>query len=238
MVSGLAAGNYTVTVSDAADASCTVTADYTITQPAETMTIAITSNNVLCNGGQGSASIAVSGGNAGTYHLTGAAGEQTDASSPIDVSNLAAGSYYVTVTDVKGCQASGTINITEPVALQFENCPGNYTATCESGADYAVVSTGIPTANHNIENNNSISLSVTYPDNTISTELPTDNHYPVGTTTVTYTLSNSSCNETVTCSFTVTVSDQGAPAMTCPGEVVVNCISDLPAAYASYPDTQ
>ena len=121
-------------------------------------------------------------------------------SSPITANSLAAGSYFITVTDSKGCQASGTITIGEPEALQFVNCPGNYTATCDSGQNYATVTFTAPTASANANNNigdaNQLSLLVTYPDSTTAAALPTDDHYPVGVTTIAYTLTNRQGDQT------------------------------------------
>jgi hypothetical protein len=45
--------------------------------------------------------------------------------------------------------------------------------------------------------------------------------YPVGTTTVTYTAADASGN-TATCTFDVTVTDNGAPSITCPADISVN----------------
>ena len=168
MISGLEAGQYTVTVTDNADAACTKSATYTIDQPNQDLGITINPTNALCYGGTGSATITVTGGNVGIYHLTGAAGEQTNVNSPISVSDLSAGSYFITVTDVKGCQTSGTISISEPAPLQFENCPNNITKVCESGQNYAVATFDAPVANHNINNNNHIVIKVVYPNATDS----------------------------------------------------------------------
>jgi gliding motility-associated-like protein len=116
-VSGLAAGNYTLRVTDAR--GCPKESSFTVTQPDE-LKIAIDpagTNNARCNGGQdGRISVKVNTND--KINLLGA--------SPFTWSNgiapgnsatarqLAAGSYSVTVTDVKGCQASLSYEILQP----------------------------------------------------------------------------------------------------------------------------
>src|SRR6185503_17906170 len=108
---GLAAGNYTVTVTDAN--GCIQTATANITQPAA-MTAAISnSTNVLCNGGtNGSATVTAGGGSAPlAYQWSPTGGTNATAT------GLAAGNYTVTVTDANGCTQTATANITQPAAM-------------------------------------------------------------------------------------------------------------------------
>ncbi|MQP63690.1 adhesin, partial [Flavobacterium sp. LMO6] len=65
--SGLSAGTYTVTVTDAN--SCTATQSFTITEPTALVVTPASQTNVSCNSGSnGSATVTVSGGTAGyTY---------------------------------------------------------------------------------------------------------------------------------------------------------------------------
>ena len=109
--SGLAAGTYTVTVTDAN--GCTATRTYTITQPNVISTATGSQTNVSCNGGtNGTASVSPSGGTPGyTYSWSPAGGTAATAS------GLAAGTYTVMVTDANGCTATRTYTITEPAAL-------------------------------------------------------------------------------------------------------------------------
>ncbi|MCG2612628.1 hypothetical protein LZZ90_14050, partial [Flavobacterium sp. SM15] len=59
--SGLAAGTYTVTVTDAN--ACTTTQSFTITEPTALVATAASQTNVSCNGGaNGSATVNVTGG--------------------------------------------------------------------------------------------------------------------------------------------------------------------------------
>jgi hypothetical protein len=108
--SGLSAGTYTVTITDANMSTTTQT--FTITQP--TALVATTTHtNVSCNGSSnGSGTISISGGTPGyTYSWAPSGGTAATAS------NLMAGTYTCTVTDANGCTTSSSITITQPSAI-------------------------------------------------------------------------------------------------------------------------
>jgi gliding motility-associated-like protein len=108
---GLVAGSYTVTVTDAN--LCTASASVTITEPATALTGSITSQtNVSTFGGNdGSVTITASGGSgsyqyrlgAGTYQASGTFG------------TLVAGSYNVTIQDASMCTVIVPVTITQPI---------------------------------------------------------------------------------------------------------------------------
>jgi hypothetical protein len=120
---GLSAGTYTVTVTDAN--SCMASRNFTITQPTVLLVTAASQTNVSCNGGSnGSATVGVSGGTSGyTYAWAPSGGTAATAS------GLSAGTYTVTVTDANGCTATRNFTITQPTAI-------NFTTTVLSGYDY------------------------------------------------------------------------------------------------------
>ncbi len=128
-ITGLVAGTYTVTVTDAN--SCTKTLSATITQP-EALALSNTQVNVLCNGNStGSIDLTVSGGTSPyTYAWSNSATTQ-------DVSNLAAGTYTVTVTDANACTKTLSATITQPSALSLSKtqvdvlCNGNSTGSID-----------------------------------------------------------------------------------------------------------
>lgn len=111
-ITGLSAGTYAVTVTDANN--CTGTFTSLVSQPAS---LSVTSSqvNVGCFGqSTGSINITVSGGTAPyTYNWT----DITTAPEPEDRTNLAAGTYTVTVTDAAGCTSAPlSVTITQPAA--------------------------------------------------------------------------------------------------------------------------
>jgi hypothetical protein len=111
-VNNLPSGSYTVTVTDAN--GCTEQMSVTITQPQSSLLTTATQVNVSCYGNpSGSIDLSVSGGT-GPYMYSWSNGSTTQ-----DISNLAGGSYTVTVTDVLGCTSSTSITITEPAALSL-----------------------------------------------------------------------------------------------------------------------
>lgn len=105
-VSNVAAGTYTVTVTDAE--GCTATASVTITSPTA-ITVNATSTDASCGGSDGTLSVTSTTGGTGTYVST----VWTDASSnPVGNPNaVSAGSYTVTVTDNNGCTGTATVSV-------------------------------------------------------------------------------------------------------------------------------
>ena len=126
--SGMAAGSYTVTVTDAN--GCTANSSVTITQPAAGLALSTTQVNVLCSGNNtGSVNLTVTG---GTAPYTYAWSNNTTLEDP---AGLAAGTYTVTVTDASGCTANTTVTITQPSTLTSSytqvnvGCFGNNTGS-------------------------------------------------------------------------------------------------------------
>lgn len=94
----LAAGTYTLTLSDAA--ACTVSATWTVTQPTSALSATLTPGNPTCGSSNGAISTAVSGGSGGyTFDWADLSGSND----PQNRSNIPAGSYTVTITDSGGC---------------------------------------------------------------------------------------------------------------------------------------
>ncbi len=115
---GLAAGSYTVTVTDAKN--CTATSgSFTITQPAALTASASQTLPVLCYGeSNGVAVVSVSGGNGGyTYAITSGPTVNTTGASNGEFTGLSAGAYLFTITDSKSCTTTANVTITQPPAL-------------------------------------------------------------------------------------------------------------------------
>ncbi len=123
---GLPAGIYTVTVTDANN--CPVTTSATISQPAAALGTSIVVLNVSCNGAaDGVINLTVTGGTA-PYSYNWGDGPTTE-----DRTGLGPNTYSVTITDAKGCITATSTAITEPVALSVStsstnvNCYGSQT---------------------------------------------------------------------------------------------------------------
>ncbi len=130
-VSGLAAGSYTVTVTD--NNGCTTTNSVTITQPTVLVASVASSTNVSCNGlSDGSASTSGSGGTTPYTYLWNDANNTTTAT----VGGLPAGSYTVTITDNNGCSSTASVSITEPAALT-STISASSNASCNGLSDGA-----------------------------------------------------------------------------------------------------
>ncbi|SHH29531.1 SprB repeat-containing protein, partial [Flavobacterium granuli] len=138
VASGLAAGTYTVTITDSK--GCTDTEQITITEPQDALVAAIGSvTNVNCKGGAtGSATASATGGTpAYTYSWNTNPVQNTAVAS-----GLAAGTYTVTVTDSKGCTDTEQITITEPEnvlvaaigSVEHVNCKGGATGSATASA--------------------------------------------------------------------------------------------------------
>ena len=104
----LASGSYTVTVTDAT--SATATADVTIYEP-DPIVVTITKTHIPCTGElTGSATAKAVGGTPPYTYAWLTTPIQTTAT----ISNLAAGSYTVSVFDASGCFKAGLVTILEP----------------------------------------------------------------------------------------------------------------------------
>nr|WP_121271883.1 MBG domain-containing protein [Pedobacter schmidteae] len=125
---GLAAGTYTVTVTDANN--CQGTKTFTITQPTALNTTAGSKTDVACKGAaNGTATVSPTGGTPSyTYSWAPSGGTNATAT------GLAAGTYTVTVTDAKGCQGTKSFTINEPAsALSAATGGGSTNVSCNGG---------------------------------------------------------------------------------------------------------
>ncbi|MBK8877093.1 MAG: HYR domain-containing protein [Haliscomenobacter sp.] len=124
----VAAGTYTVTVTDLKGCSANATA--IITQPSSALMLSTTvTSNALCSGGNtGAASVNASGGTPGYTYLW-SNGQTTPAAN-----NLSAGAYTVTVTDAAGCSKVATAVITNPAGLAV-NISSFTNVSCQGGSN-------------------------------------------------------------------------------------------------------
>jgi len=99
-LTNLNAGNYVITVTNAA--GCSTTTSAIVTQPAP-LTASSSATLISCNGGTATVTVTAAG---GTAPYTGAG-----------TFTVSAGTYTYTVTDFKGCTATTTITVTQPTPL-------------------------------------------------------------------------------------------------------------------------
>lgn len=134
-LSAIAAGGYSVTVTDHAGASAVLSDS--VHQPELLNIDSISKANVTCFGAaNGSATVHVSGGT-GSYHYA-----WTPSSTSQSLLNIAAGNYALTVTDDNGCTTSSSVVISQPTALSAVTT--NTSATGMNGTATVVASGGTP----------------------------------------------------------------------------------------------
>jgi gliding motility-associated-like protein len=136
--SGIPAGAYTCTITDAN--GCTSTANANINNLNGPTATLVSSSDALCFGGNTGVAVADASGGTGPYNF---------AWSPIGGTNdtataLPSGSYTCTVTDANGCLNSVTVNITEPAQLSI-----SATSTPASCSNNNGTATGTPTGGTN-----------------------------------------------------------------------------------------
>ncbi|MFM1876575.1 MAG: hypothetical protein RL266_2312 [Bacteroidota bacterium] len=126
-ISGLSAGSYTLTVTDAIGCQ-RVFPTVNIVDPAP-INITEIHQDISCNGEiDGAINISVSGGNPGYTYLWSPGGSTSQ-----DTSDLAPGIYEVLVTDANGCEDSLEVEILEPNVLVLN--PSSSNATCSGLCD-------------------------------------------------------------------------------------------------------
>ncbi|MCB1582120.1 MAG: SprB repeat-containing protein [Xanthomonadales bacterium] len=135
--SGLAAGIYTVTVTDNNATIATDTA--TVSQPPVLTVTANVDNHVSINGGNdGQATASPSGGVQPYSYLW------SNSATSATITNVIAGMYTVTVTDNNGATATDSATITEPAALTVSTTVTDVTVNGGSdGTATAIVAGGV-----------------------------------------------------------------------------------------------
>ncbi len=131
---GLAAGAYSLTITDAN--LCTFLLDPVVAEPPQIeATPAL--QNVSCNGlSDGSIGVAVSGGTPGYTLIWSTGSDQTS------IDNLAAGFYYLTVTDASNCSGIFEFEITQPAVLQVTGTATNVTCYDDGNGHITLTVTG------------------------------------------------------------------------------------------------
>lgn len=192
-ISGLAAGSYTVTVTDAN--GCTSAANAQVTQPTAINTNTSTTP-ATCGGATGSATVSASGGTPPYTYLWN--NNETSAT----ISNLLPAVYTVVVTDDNGCTATGVAIVGGSSQVNATLNATNATCAANDGAITASANGGVGPYVYNWSNNQSGatitgltpgSYTVTVLDaNNCSTTATTSITAPAGIT-LTFTSNDASC---------------------------------------------
>ena len=129
----LAAGSYTVTVSDAN--GCSSSKTFTVTQTSA-LSLSSTHSNILCRGDNtGSISLSVSGGQSPYTFLW------SNNATTQNIDGLTAGNYSVQVTDANGCTANtSTITITQP-SNSLSSSISHSNVSCKNGNNGSITLT-------------------------------------------------------------------------------------------------
>lgn len=112
--SGLTAGNYSVTVTDAN--GCTISRNFALTQPASPLNIQTSHTDLLCfDDDSGTAGVIANGGTPGyTYTWNTIPRQYTPTAT-----GMSTGTYLITVRDANGCTQTATESIVQPQKLKM-----------------------------------------------------------------------------------------------------------------------
>ena len=137
---GLCTGTYTVI---ATTCSHIYKDSVTITGNSSPLVLNATQNDPLCNGGIGTATVTVTGGNS-PYTYSWAPGGQSGQTA----TGLNAGTYTVFVTDNTGCTSQQTYTITQPSSITANAIPSSTTCGNNNGSVTVTASGGTGTLNY------------------------------------------------------------------------------------------
>ncbi len=241
-ISGLTAGNYIVTVTDAA--STVVTCTVTISQPTAILS-SPTANTPLCVGSTLNLSSNASGGTGTlTYVWSGPNTFSSSSATPSisNVTSLANGAYIVIVTDANGCTKSSTVNVV--VNTASITATATPATVCLGSSSSLVASGGVsyswsPSTNLNTTTGSTVVSTPTSGITYIVTG--TDANSCVGTATVTVnvtapTISISPASYTLLSGRSVTLTSSGNTTSWSwtPGGATTAAITVSPTSTTSY----
>ncbi|MNK05090.1 hypothetical protein D3C87_229650 [compost metagenome] len=217
---GLAAGTYTVTVTDAN--ACQDNQTFIVSEP-DTLALTISAQtNLTCNGDSiGSATISVTGGTA-AYDFSWSPSGGTAATA----TELSAGTYTVTVTDANGCDETQSVIITEPAAItendSHTSC-GTYVWGSQSHAVSGVY-TQVFSSINGCDSTVTLTLTVNQPSGSSVSVISCANSYTWAQNGMTYNTSGSyedtipnavGCDSIITLNLTLSGSVQSQSVTVC-----------------------
>lgn len=206
-VTSLAAGVYTVTITSG---NCSATASATV-GASSGLSLSTSSTNASCGNNDGSATVNVTGGAVSSYSWSNGANTQT-------ISNVAAGTYTVTVLGTGGCSNTTSVSVSATGGVTISAVAANTTCGNNNGSASVTVLSGTATAYAWNSGQTSSSIS----------------NLAAGTYTVTVSGSGG-CSATAS----VTVNPSGNTPVTINSDKSIMCAGDsahvcAPSGYASY----
>ncbi|MEO5789750.1 T9SS type B sorting domain-containing protein, partial [Gelidibacter sp.] len=147
-IKGLASGTYTIKASLTGSPFCAVDKNFTITAPSAALTISETHTEITCVSGNNDGSIfaTATGGWPGGYEfeLSGAMITTIPYSTNGYFKNLSAGIYTISVKDSRGCIATKTVELTNPLPITVTASADINMLTC-FGDKNATITVDLPT---------------------------------------------------------------------------------------------
>ncbi|MBX2889940.1 MAG: T9SS type A sorting domain-containing protein [Saprospiraceae bacterium] len=129
-IANLVAGNYSVTITDAT--GCTITLSQNLSAPAA-VAITPTVTNPLCSGQTNGAIATVVTGGTQPYQY-----QWSNNATTANITNLASGTYLLTVTDVNGCSGTTTRTLTAPDPIAIAAFPQNPKCSGEANGSISI----------------------------------------------------------------------------------------------------
>jgi len=148
-VAGLAAGSYSLTVTD--QNGCTAFSSATISQPSTPILTTINSTPYNCGSNNGIATVIASGGG-GTYQYSWSPGGQTGAS----ITWTGLGNNVATVTDNLGCQVKAILSIVQGTNKQYSYVSLPNPISLNADSSYYVVSDEVNCGDQWYDNNTTL----------------------------------------------------------------------------------
>lgn len=141
-ITGLASGDYFVTVSDAN--GCTVEGQGMVSEPTE-LNLVMSADSASCfNSSDGTATVVVTGGTAFPNNIYQYEWSLTNSPNVPMLDDVSPGTYTVTVTDANGCTMSNSIQIAAPDEIQITLTPTHISCFgLTDGAGTAMVTGGV-----------------------------------------------------------------------------------------------
>jgi gliding motility-associated-like protein len=134
---GLPAGTYTCTVTDAN--GCIITQTATVTEPTQ-LTVAVAGFNVSCFGSCDGQVVVIPNGGTPNYSFS----WNTGCNQP-SCNNVCAGTYTVNVTDANGCVSSASTTVTEPTPIVINTSEVDAHCNLSDGSASAIANGGTGT---------------------------------------------------------------------------------------------